>query len=100
MELLRSRNKNSAEFLNFINAHGLVSDNNPAFRRYMHRFQFEALGKAFGIEMKSKHTIVEKWPMRLPKRPTKREFELLYWSGHQGSERYVEWSRVERYGLF
>jgi hypothetical protein len=84
----------------FINAHDLLSDNNPAFGRYMEAFHFEQLGKTVGLEMKVKHTVIAKWPMRLPKRPTKREFEVLYWSGHQGSERYVEWCRVWRCVLF
>jgi len=55
MELMRSGNTNRAEFLNFINVHDLVSDNDPAFKRYMEAFQFKELGKAVGVEMKWKH---------------------------------------------
>jgi hypothetical protein len=84
-------NTHSAELINFNNAHDLLLDNDPAFKRYMEAFHFEELGRTFGVEMKKKHTIINKWPMRLSRRPTKREFEMLYWSGHQGSERYVEW---------
>lgn len=50
--------------------------------------------KASGVKMKPEHRIVKKWPMRLAKRPTKREFEMLYWSGNEGSERYIEWHKT------
>ncbi|EEA24163.1 hypothetical protein TMatcc_007239 [Talaromyces marneffei ATCC 18224] len=89
-----SRNRYSAEVLNFGNAHDLLLNNDPAFKRYMEAFKFEELGKAFGVEMKSRHTIIGKWPMKLPRRSTKRQFEMMYWSGHQGSERYVEWRKT------
>ncbi|EED17851.1 conserved hypothetical protein [Talaromyces stipitatus ATCC 10500] len=86
--------KRSAEFLNFGHSRSLLFDLEPAFERYMKRWRFLEIGKMSHLEMKARHTIIDKWPMRLSKRPTKREFELLRWSGHDGSERYVEWRRV------
>lgn len=56
---------------------------------------FEEAQRELGFVMKEKHTIVEKWPMKLklalPQDGAQEEFELLRASMHSGSERYVEW---------
>lgn len=53
-----------------------------------------------GLCMKTEHTIIEKWPMRLklslPQAGAQDEFDLLQSSGHSGSERYVEWKWQQR----
>lgn len=50
-----------------------------------------------GIYMKQKHTIVEKWPLRLQLKHgqpgAQSEFDILQASNHTGHERYVEWRR-------
>lgn len=65
----------------------------------MQRIDFIPVLYSMGMEMKEKHTIVEKWPLRLKKRPdeagAKEEFRDLCNSQHTGSDRYVEW-RIRR----
>ena len=64
-------------------------------RRYMKWNNFNQIEKFGRLEMKKKHTIIEKWPMKLKLQPgqkgAKEEFELLLSSAHTGQERYVEW---------
>lgn len=71
----------------------MFRDNDVLFERYMQATCFEGIGGYTGLKMKTNQTIVAKWPLRLSENPTQREFDLLYWSGHTGSERYVEWHR-------
>lgn len=67
-------------------------------RRYVKKFRFEEIADALGLEMKGKHTIIEKWPLRLNLGPRdeggKEAFTALLASGHSGIERYVEWKRI------
>lgn len=50
-----------------------------------------------GLLVKKKHTVVEKWPLRLKLKHgqdgAQSEFDVLHASGHIGHERYVEWKR-------
>lgn len=59
---------------------------------------FTGLGRQNGMIAKTKNTIIEKWPLRLKKRPGQvgatEEFETLLGSHHVGGERYVEWKRA------
>lgn len=68
-------------------------------RRYMADLDFGVIERVFGVAMKVKHTIVEKWPLRLKLRPgqqgAQEEFEMLRSSDHSGIERYVEWKRTK-----
>ena len=62
----------------------------------MREQKFEEMQKAIGLCMKERHTIVEKWPMKLRFSSShtagaQEDFDLLQASGHSGSERYVEW---------
>lgn len=65
--------------------------------RFMRERKFEEMQRAIGLVMKKKHTIVDKWPMKLrfsspsANAGAQEEFDLLQASGHSGSERYVEW---------
>lgn len=47
--------------------------------------------------MKERHTIVDKWPLKLKKEPEEagacEEFDMRLESGRTGRERYVEWVR-------
>lgn len=71
----------------------MFRDNDVLFERYMQATCFEGVGGYTGLKMKTNQTIFAKWPLRLSENPTQREFGLLYWSGHTGSECYVEWCR-------
>lgn len=66
--------------------------------RYMQKHKFKDIEQLFGVVIKDPHTIIDKWPLRLKKRPAekgaKEEFMLLLASAHTGTERYVEWRKV------
>jgi len=59
---------------------------------------FTSVGRNNGMIAKAKHTIIDKWPLRLKKRPgqagARDDFENLLGSHHVGGERYVEWKRA------
>jgi hypothetical protein len=93
-EMIRGRDRSNPEILNFVNAQDLFMDTEPLFNRFIESARLQEIGDFLGLAMKSQHTIVAQWPMRLKKKPTQHEFEMLYWSGHLGSERYVEWYRT------
>lgn len=65
--------------------------------RFVRERKFDQMQKAIGLGMKGKHTIVEKWAMKLrysspsAHAGAQEEFDLLQSSGHSVSERYVEW---------
>ncbi|KAK1240145.1 LOW QUALITY PROTEIN: hypothetical protein MKX08_007587 [Trichoderma sp. CBMAI-0020] len=84
-------------YLKYMLAADLFRDNDGLFNKYMTKWRFEEGGKFINMAMK-KNTVVEKWPMRLKKKPgqlgAQEEFDLLFGSGH-GNERYVEWQTVE-----
>ncbi|GAB1193899.1 hypothetical protein APSETT444_003135 [Aspergillus pseudonomiae] len=87
-------NKYNAEFLNQMSAADLFTDNDTLFNRLVERARFKDMGRLLGLGMKTNNSIVAKWPMRLGDNPTQHEFEMAFWSGHTGCERYVEWHRV------
>lgn len=57
--------------------------------------QFEEFARFMNMEMKQVHTIIDKWPWKIKKRPEERgakeEFKTLFGSEQSGCERYVEW---------
>ncbi|KAL4860804.1 hypothetical protein BDV12DRAFT_191484 [Aspergillus spectabilis] len=83
-----------ADYLNFLSAHDLFLNRNAIFNRFIKSASLAQIGAPVNLEMKLKHTVIAKWPLRLPKSPTKHEFEMLHWSSHHGSERYIEWQRA------
>lgn len=65
--------------------------------RFMENFRFSQIDKLFGLVMKEKHTVIEKWPFRLKLRydqPGALE-ELISLNNEIvfAKERYVEWRR-------
>ncbi|KAL4995479.1 hypothetical protein BDV10DRAFT_196650 [Aspergillus recurvatus] len=88
-----SRGCYKADYINFLNAHDIFVNRTAIFNRFIKSACLLEMGASVGMRMKSKHTVIAKWPLRLPKFPTKHEFEMLHWSPHHGSERYVEWQR-------
>ena len=64
-------------------------------RSYMRALKFDVVGKAAGLVMKEKNTVIQAWPLRfkfgLPTQEAKNSFALHLSSSHTGQERYVEW---------
>ncbi|KAJ0413015.1 hypothetical protein BJY00DRAFT_322735 [Aspergillus carlsbadensis] len=89
-----SRKTAIADYLNFLSAHDLFLNRNAIFNRFIKSACLTQIGARVDLEMKLKHTVIAKWPLRLPKSPTKHDFEMLHWSSHHGSERYIEWQRA------
>lgn len=61
--------------------------------------KFKQISADLNVEMKKVHTVVEKWPTRLKlqlgEEGAKEEFRALLGSTFTGTERHVEWRRVE-----
>jgi len=72
----------------------LFTDNDTLFDRFLANAKLEEFAYGLHLAIKEKHTVVAKWPLCLGSSPTQREFDLANQSGHQGSERYVEWRRT------
>ncbi|PGH28167.1 hypothetical protein AJ80_00057 [Polytolypa hystricis UAMH7299] len=92
--MLSSGNPYRCELMSLTNAQSLFREHDTPFDRFVVFSRLREAGECLGLGMKSHHTIVEKWPMRLKKNPSQREFDLLFWTNHVGSERYVEWHRT------
>ena len=62
---------------------------------------FSSVRLCCGLEMKERHTLVERWPLKLKAKAgdpdAQKEFDLLQASMHSGGERYVEWRRVPQH---
>jgi len=93
-DMIQHSNASNADFLRFMGACCIFRDFDELFKRYMRECRFGEISKAAGLKMNSKNTIIHPWPMRLKKDATQRDFDFLHASGHNGSERYVEWKSV------
>lgn len=64
----------------------------------MNTHEFKGIERYVGVVMKERHTIIDKWPMRLKKTADEEggmeEFRALLASGGSGTERYMEWKRT------
>lgn len=77
-----------------MNAQVLFRDFDKLFDRFKLDCRLSEISNATNLKMKSKHTIVEPWPLRIKENATQYEFDVLLASGHIGSERYVEWESL------
>ena len=94
-QAMLSGDNTNAESMKLIQAQSLLVDNDALFDRFLQETRLKEFANSFfGVAMKENNTIVSKWPMRLGKNPTQKEFDMVFRSGHQGSERYVEWRRT------
>lgn len=63
----------------------------------MKTHKFKDIEHYFGVVIKDRHTIIDKWPTRLKKQSgdkgSQEEFKMLLASGRTGTERYVEWRK-------
>ncbi|KAK7755620.1 hypothetical protein SLS62_002229 [Diatrype stigma] len=77
---------------------GLVHDMEKHFNCYMDLQEFADAALGAGVQMKSAHTIIDPWPMKVsggrPTSKAKEEFARLLSSGHTGQERFVEWKLI------
>lgn len=70
------------------------------YYRYQEFEGFEfAKAEGHGVVVKERHTIIEEWPWRLKKRPgepgAQEEFDIFIAAGPHGTERYMEWRKVQ-----
>ncbi|KAJ5948566.1 hypothetical protein N7454_001873 [Penicillium verhagenii] len=76
----------------------LVSSYDDVFNRYLKERKVVEFADQFDLEMKKKHTIIDRSPYRLklwPGQPgAQDEFERQLGSGLSGKERYLEWRRI------
>ena len=93
-DMVQGRNRYNADSIRFMCAQGLLWDFDELFSRFKRDCCLDEISKATGLKMKSKNTIVQPWPMRIKENATPREFNVLLASGHNGSERYVEWENA------
>lgn len=105
----------NAGVLNFMAAHDLFLDRESGFRNFVRRMRLldngggDGIGSVLGIVMKEKQSqgIIRRWELGLEvedgdgedqKECSKRDFEMLFWSGHSGHECFVEWTRSSDMG--
>ncbi|KAF7958784.1 hypothetical protein EAE96_002317 [Botrytis aclada] len=84
----------NADFLRYNDARSRFQDLDELFDRFVKEYRLYEISKMEGLKMKTKNTLVEKWPLRLRNGATQEEFDMLLASGHLGSERYVEWESL------
>jgi hypothetical protein len=89
--MLHDRDGYDPDFNTFNDARVMVRDLDMLFARFEKECRLEEISQAAGLRIRERNTIVEKWPMRLKNHATQKEFDVLLASGHNGSERYVEW---------
>ncbi|KAL9129400.1 MAG: hypothetical protein Q9217_002131 [Psora testacea] len=93
-DMMQEGGMSNTECIRLMSAQVLVRDFDELFSRFKRECRLDEISKATGLKMKSKNTIVRPWPMRIKKNATQREFDVLLASGHNGSERYVEWENA------
>lgn len=66
----------------------------------MKQLKFDEMADITGAAMKTKHTIIDKWPYRLKLRPgqpgAQEEFDRFMTGTNTTKERYVEWKRAPK----
>ena len=93
-DMVRGGSRSNPDLIRFMTAQVMFRDFDELFGRFKRECRLDEISKANRLEMKSKHTIVQPWPMRIKDNATQREFDVLLASGHVGSERYVEWKNA------
>lgn len=93
-DVVQDGSRFNPELIKFMSAQVLVREFDELFSRFKCECRLDEISKATGLRMRSKNMIVQPWPMRLKKNATQREFNVLLASGHNGSERYVEWENA------
>ncbi|RBR26226.1 uncharacterized protein FIESC28_01009 [Fusarium coffeatum] len=85
-------------FIMFSFARDSVTAYDSIFERVAEEYRFSDFPEYVGVQVKEKHTVVEKWPYRLKLEPkqkgAKEEFDMMMRGGPSGKERYMEWKRL------
>ncbi|QPC76664.1 hypothetical protein HYE68_007416 [Fusarium pseudograminearum] len=86
------------EFVKIMYSRDRVQNYDHILHKIAKTFNFSAFPQYMGVAIKEKHTIVEKWPHRLKRKPhqrgAKEDFDLSMRGGASGKELYLEWKRV------
>jgi len=91
--LSNSNPVNNCKMVKVAEARTLVRDFNALFSEHAEEQGFGSIGKAIGLQVRDKNTIVEKWPLRLKSGASKENFNILLSSDHIAGEKHVEWER-------
>ena len=86
----------SLEGTRFFSSLNFFKDYDKLFGMYMVGYGFSELCRRAGLEMKEVNTVIGKWPERLSRNATRKEFDTMCASGHTGCERYVEFKRLRK----
>lgn len=92
---IRQRNPYSPEMIRFAVSQDIFCDHDGLFDRFMQQCGLLEISRKANLEMKTKNTIVEPWPMRLKQDATDTDFRRLCSSDFIGCERYVEWKKID-----
>ncbi|CAF3612824.1 unnamed protein product [Fusarium graminearum] len=91
-------NNRDPEFVKIMYARDRVQNYDHILNKIAKTFNFSDFPQYMGVTIKEKHTIVEKWPYRLKRKPhqrgAKEDFNLSMRGGASGKELYLEWKRV------
>ncbi|KAF5234485.1 hypothetical protein FAUST_7573 [Fusarium austroamericanum] len=91
-------NDRDPEFVKIKCALDRVQNYDHILNKIAKTFNFSDFPQYMGVTIKEKHTIVEKWPYRLKRKPhqrgAKEDFDLSMRGGTSGKELYLEWKRV------
>jgi hypothetical protein len=84
-----------ADFSAVTDATNMFGDFDGVFDMFLHSGNVAFLAQEHGLKMKTKHSIVRPWPLRVTDASTKEEFDVARASRNVGFERYVEIDRSE-----
>ncbi|KAL2833788.1 hypothetical protein BDW59DRAFT_156589 [Aspergillus cavernicola] len=94
----RAVSKYDPSLISFNVGRDITTTYDHIFDRYTKEFKFHEVAEFLQVEMKDKHTIIEKWPYRLKLQPgqpkAQEEFDRCLVGGMSSKERYVEWKRT------
>ena len=82
------------EFLRRSSLHDMFADFDKLFDLFLKDVRMDGLAKANRVKTKRQHSLVEKWPYRVTRSTSRKDFELMSTFSVSGWERYVELERV------
>jgi hypothetical protein len=86
-----SQDIKNTEVIKFVKAHNLFQDCDALFDRFMRECSLRRIRRATGLNVKFTNTIAQPWTLRIKTNATQQDLDSLLVSGHNGSERCVEW---------
>jgi hypothetical protein len=73
----------------------MFADFDYMFNLFVASMDMDKNAKANGARMKTRHSLVAKWPYRVTENSTREFFDLVRFSNLKGWERYVEFERAK-----